>query len=57
MIRFLLNQIPVRYGSYTTQENQIRRTFSFGFSYIAAKCKSSQEAQRIVNDLNSLFNK
>lgn len=57
MIRFLLNQIPVRYGSYTTQENQIRRTFSFGFSYITAECKSSQEAQRIVNDLNSLFNK
>jgi hypothetical protein len=54
MIRFLLNQIPVKHGSYTAQQNKIRRTFSFGFSYIATTCKSSAEAQRITNDLNQL---
>jgi len=57
MIRFLLNQIPVSHGSYTTQGNQIRRTFSNGFSYIASECKSPEEAQRITNDLNYLANK
>jgi hypothetical protein len=54
MIRFLLNQIPVKHGSYTAQQNKIRRTFSNGFSYIATTCKSSAEAQRITNDLNQL---
>ena len=57
MIRFLLNQIPVRHGSYTTKGNQIRRTFSNGFSYIASECKSPEEAQRITNDLNQLSGK
>ena len=57
MIRFLLNQIPVMHGSYTAKGNQIRRTFSNGFSYIASECKSSAEAQRITNDLNYLTNK
>jgi hypothetical protein len=57
MIRFLLNLTPVRYGSYSTQGNQIRRTFSNGFSYIASECKSPEEAQRITNDLNQLTNK
>ena len=57
MIRFLLNQIPVMYGSYTAKGNQIRRTFSNGFSYIASECKSSAEAQRITNNLNYLANK
>ena len=57
MIRFLLNQIPVRHGSYTVQGNQIRRTFSNGFSYIASEYKTSAEAQRITNDLNQLTDK
>jgi hypothetical protein len=57
MIRSLLNLIPVKHGSYTQEDNQIRRTFSFGYSYIATTCKSPQEAQRIVNDLNKLSNK
>lgn len=57
MIRFLLNLISVKYGSYRTQENKIRRTFSNGFSYIASECKSPEEAQRITNDLNQLTNK
>jgi hypothetical protein len=57
MIRFLLNQIPIKYGSYTTQENKIRRTFSNGFSYIVEECNSPEEAQRIVNDLNYLTSK
>jgi len=57
MIRFLLNLIPVRHGSYTTKGNQIHRTFFNGFSYIAAECQSSAEAQRIINDLNQLTNK
>ena len=54
MIRFLLNQIAVKYGSYSVESNRIRRTFSNGFSYIAAKCKSPEEAKRITNDLNQL---
>jgi hypothetical protein len=57
MIRFFLNQIPVRHGSYTAKGNQIHRTFSNGFSYIASECNSPQEAQRITNDLNYLANK
>jgi hypothetical protein len=57
MIRFLLNQIPVKYGSYTAKGNQIHRTFSKGFSYIVEECWSPQEAQRIVNDLNYLTGK
>jgi hypothetical protein len=57
MISFLLNQIPVRHGFYTAKGNQIQRTFSNGFSYIASECKSPAEAQRIVNDLNQLSNK
>jgi len=57
MIRFLLNLISVKYGSYSTQENKIRRTFSNGFSYIVSECQSPQEAQRITNDLNQLSNK
>lgn len=54
MIRKILNQIRVRYGSYTVEGNKIRRTFSNGFSYIASECKSPAEAQRITNDLNQL---
>ncbi len=54
MIRFLLNLTPAIYGSYSAEENNIRRTFANGFSYVATTCKSSGEAQRIVNDLNSL---
>lgn len=57
MIRTILNQVPVRYGSYFVEGNKIRRTFSNGFSYIVEECKSSQEAQRITNDLNQLKNK
>jgi uncharacterized protein YifE (UPF0438 family) len=57
MIRFLLNLIPVRHGSYTVKGNQICRTFSNGFNYIASECKSPEEAQRITNDLNQLTNK
>ena len=57
MIRFLLNLISVKYGSYSTQENKIRRTFSNGFTYIVSECQSPQEAQRITNDLNQLSNK
>jgi hypothetical protein len=54
MIRFLLNQFPTCYGSYAAEGNQIRRTFSNGFSYIASECKSPAEAQRIVNQLNQV---
>jgi len=54
MIRFLLNQIPVRHGSYTAKGNQIQRTFSNGFSYIASECKSPAEAQRITKQLNQV---
>ena len=57
MIKFLLNLTPVKYGSYTAKGNQIQRTFSNGFSYIASECKSPAEAQRIANDLNQLSNK
>jgi len=57
MIRAILNQFPVKYGSYSVEDNKIRRTFSNGFSYIASECKSPQEAQRITNDLNQLSNK
>jgi hypothetical protein len=57
MIRAILNQLPVRYGSYTAEGNKIRRTFSNGFSYIVEECWSPQEAQRIVNDLNYLTGK
>jgi hypothetical protein len=52
MIRLILNQFPARYGSYSTQENKIRRTFSNGFTYIVSECQSPQEAQRISNQLN-----
>jgi hypothetical protein len=57
MIRTILNQFPVKYGTYTAENNKIRRTFSNGFSYIAKECKSPEEAQRITNDLNQLSNK
>ena len=57
MIRAILNQFPVKYGSYSVEDNKIRRTFSNGFSYIASECKSPQEAQRITNDLNQLSDK
>jgi hypothetical protein len=57
MIRAILNQFPVCYGSYTPEGNKIRRTFSNGFSYIVEECKSPQEAQRITNDLNQLSGK
>ena len=57
MIRAILNQFPARYGSYSAEDNKIRRTFSNGFSYIAKECKSPQEAQRIVKDLNQLLSK
>jgi hypothetical protein len=57
MIKFLLNLTPVKYGFYTAKGNQIQRTFSNGFSYIASECNSPQEAQRITNDLNYLANK
>jgi hypothetical protein len=54
MIKSLLNLIPVKHGSYTQEGNQIRRTFSFGYSYIITTCKTSKEAQRIVNQFNLL---
>jgi hypothetical protein len=57
MIRAILNQFPARYGTYFAEGNKIRRTFSNGFSYIAKECKSLQEAQRIVKDLNQLLSK
>jgi hypothetical protein len=57
MIRAILNQFPVKYGTYTAENNKIRRTFSNGFSYIVEECWSPQEAQRIVNDLNYLTGK
>jgi len=57
MIRTILNQVPVRYGSYSVEGKKIRRTFSNGFSYIVEECKSPQEAQRITNDLNQLSEK
>jgi len=57
MIKSLLNLIPVKHGSYTQEGNQIRRTFSFGYSYIATTCKSPEEAQRIVNQLTQLSSK
>jgi hypothetical protein len=57
MIRTILNQFPVKYGTYTAENNKIRRTFSNGFSYIVEECWSPQEAQRIVSDLNYLTGK
>jgi hypothetical protein len=57
MIRAILNQVPVHYGSYSAEGNKIRRTFSNGFSYIVEECKSPEEAQRITNDLNQLSGK
>ena len=57
MIRAILNQFPVRYGSYSAEGNKIRRTFSNGFSYTVEECKSPQEAQRITKDLNQLLGK
>jgi hypothetical protein len=57
MIREILNQVPVRYGSYSVEGNMIRRTFSNGFSYIVEECNSPEEAQRITNDLNQLSDK
>ena len=57
MIRLILNQFPARYGSYSVEGNKIRRTFFNGFSYIVKECKSPQEAQRIVKDLNQLLSK
>ena len=57
MIRAILNQFPVKYGTYTAENNKIRRTFSNGFSYIVEEFNSSEEAQRIVSDLNYLTGK
>jgi hypothetical protein len=57
MIRLILNQFPARYGTYTAENNKIRRTFSNGFSYIVEECNSPEEAQRIVSDLNYLTGK
>jgi hypothetical protein len=57
MIRTILNQFPVKYGTYTAENNKICRTFSNGFSYIAKECKSPEEALRITNDLNQLSSK
>jgi hypothetical protein len=57
MIRAILNQFPVKYGTYTAENNKIRRTFSNGFSYIVEEFNSSEEAQRITNDLNQLSDK
>lgn len=57
MIRTILNQFPVRYGSYSAEGSKIRRTFSNGFSYIVEECNSPEEAQRIVSDLNYLTGK
>jgi hypothetical protein len=54
MMRFVLNQLPIKHGTYTAEGYKIRRTFSNGFSYIASKCKSESEANRIVNQLNQL---
>ena len=55
MIRFLLNQTLVKYGEYSVEGNKIRRTFSWGFSYISTVCKSPQEAERIVDQLYRLY--
>lgn len=52
VIRTLLNQIKLKHGTYTAEGNNIRRTFSNGFSYIASECKSPEQAQRIANELN-----
>jgi len=57
MIRAILNQFPVKYGTYTAENNKIRRTFSNGFSYIVEEFNSTEEAQRIVSDLNYLTGK
>jgi len=57
MIRAILNQFPVKYGTYTAENNKIRRTFSNGFSYILEEFNSPEEAQRIVSDLNYLTGK
>jgi len=57
MIRSLLNLTPVKHGSYSVEDNKIRRTFSNGFSYIASECNSSEEANRIADQLNQLTNK
>ena len=57
MIRFLLNLTPVKHGSYSVEDNKILRTFSNGFSYIASECNSSEEANRIADQLNQLTNK
>ena len=57
MIRSLLNLTPVKHGSHSVEDNKIRRTFSNGFSYIASECNSSEEANRIADQLNQLTNK
>ena len=57
MIRAILNQFPVKYGTYTAEDNKIRRTFSNGFSYIVEEFNSPEEAQHIVSDLNYLTGK
>jgi hypothetical protein len=57
MIRAILNQFPVKYGTYTAENNKIRRTFSNSFSYIVEEFNSPEEAQRIVSDLNYLTGK
>ena len=54
MIRFFLNQLDVQYGTYSVEGNFIRRTFSNGFSYIATECKSPEEANRIIQQLNTV---
>jgi hypothetical protein len=54
MIRFLLNQIKVKYGTYTQEGNKIRRTFSNGYSYIATVCESPEQASFFVSELQRL---
>ncbi len=53
-MQLLLNLTPVKFGSYTTEDNKIRRTFFNRFSYIATECKSDLEANRIANQLNQV---
>jgi hypothetical protein len=53
-MKTLLNSISTKHGSYTAEGNKIRRTFFNRFSYIAAECKSEQEANRITNQLNQI---
>jgi hypothetical protein len=55
IFRTLLNQTSVKYGTYTAESNNIRRSFTWGFSYISTVCNSEAEATRIVDQLNRLY--